>query len=127
MYDDQVSQNARVEAADQLAQRRWAEYTSEQQAQALRSLADQLANRQDLANAVAARSEALTLASRLGAGAGGASPIPWASLSDAQTADRLRDIALETRDTAGEFSDSCLDLADQLERSRQRSAYDRAR
>lgn len=125
--DDQVSQNARVEAADQLAQRHWAEYTAQQQAQALHGLADQLSARQDLANAMATRSEALMLASRLGAGSTGPSPIPWSSMSDAQVADRLRDIALQTRDTSSDFSDHCMDLADQLERNRQRSPYDRDR
>lgn len=123
--DDQVSQNARVEAAEEA--RRWGELSRQEQAAALVGLADYLATRQDFANTRAARSHALAAAGKLTAGQLGESPIPWPSLTDRERASHLREVAFGTRAVDQQWSDHALDLAEQMERTRQQTRDDRGR
>jgi hypothetical protein len=123
--DDQVSQNARVEAAEQA--RRWGELTRQEQAAALTGLAEYLTTRQDLANALAARNQAFVIAGRLFPGQPGESPIRWPALTDQERGQLLQEVAIETRTLDGKLADYSLDLAEQLERQRTRTRGDRDR
>jgi hypothetical protein len=123
---DQVSMDAQVEAVEQV---RWDSMEPPQQRQALADFARFIETRQDLANALAARDGARTLAERLAIGGPGPTPIDWQQLTPQDLAHQLRDMGGALRETDREYSDLCFDLAEEAgrERNRSRSRDDRGR
>jgi len=126
--EDQVTQNARVEEAERV----WAELSEREKGAALLGLSQHLRHRPDTVG-FGAWVYAYAVGWKLASGREYTPPLSWEGVPDRELDYRLREIGAwaktecELAPDMPRLGDSCFDLADHLERRRQRSREGRER